>query len=100
AVLGLVVTAGFNSALRSNLDRLSLPAAARATVLAHRQQLAGEGAPHSLPPSSRQQVRAAINDSFITGFRWAMGLCIILSLLSAVASFVLIRPPTQRASAP
>lgn len=89
AVLGVVVAARFDSALSRNTA--TLPASARAALLRHSDRLAGDPVPKRLPPAQQRLARSAVEDSYLSGFRWAMGSCALICAASVVLSLVTIR---------
>jgi EmrB/QacA subfamily drug resistance transporter len=89
AVLGVVVAARFDSALSQKTR--PLPAGTRAALLRHADRLAGDPIPRHLPPAQRRAALAAVQDSYLSGFRWAMGTCAVISAISAALSLATIR---------
>ena len=90
AVLGIVLVAGFDSGRERRLSRLPLSPAARQELDGNASRLAAAPLPPGLSPELQQEVRRALDDSFVDGFRRAMLLAAGLALLSAVAAGVLI----------
>jgi EmrB/QacA subfamily drug resistance transporter len=90
AVCGIVLVAGFESGRERRLARLPLPPATRQALDRDASRLAAAPPPSGLSPDLQKEVRRALNDSFVDGFRRAMLLAAGLALLSAVAAAVLI----------
>jgi EmrB/QacA subfamily drug resistance transporter len=91
AVLGAIVATRFNSVLTSKVTALHLPAQAQHQLLKNKTRLADDPVPKSLSPIQKGAARAAIEDAFLDGYRWAMLTCALLCLLSAVLCTILIR---------
>jgi hypothetical protein len=62
--------------------------------------LGGIQIPSSFNLQTKQIAQNEIDDSFIYGFRWAMGINAFLALLSAVISFFTIHNKKPRSSNP
>ncbi len=90
AVLNLVVVFIFNSALDSQLAKLSIPVAVRQALDAQRSQLAAAQAPSGGGAALQQTLQHAIDTAFVSGFRVAMLTGAALALASAVAAALLI----------
>ena len=58
-----------------------------------REKLGGIVIPDSFTEAARQVAESAVRDSFVYGFRWAMGICVALAFAGAAVSFVLIHSP-------
>ena len=97
AVLGLVVAAAFNSALDGHIASLHLAPAARQALDAQRARLAGAQVPAGLTPAVHAALRQAIDASFVSGFRVAMGVSAALAALGALVAGIMI--PGRGASA-
>lgn len=91
AVLGVIVAWRFDATLPGTLDRAHLPSSARLSLLRHRDRLAADQPPPPLSAAQRQAARAAVDVSFVAGFRWDMGACAALCLAVALLSFLTIR---------
>lgn len=92
AVLGVIVAWRFDATLPSHLGH-SIPTQARAHLIAQQGRLADDPIPSSLPPAQRRVARVAVEQSFVDGFHWAMGVCAALCLLAAGLAWVTIRAP-------
>jgi hypothetical protein len=90
AVLGLVVTAIFSTALDSHLASLHVAPAVRQAVYGQRARLAGIVIPPNAGPAARVAVKRAIDDSFLSGFRVAMLIAAGLALASALVAAIMI----------
>lgn len=96
ATLGIIVFSRFDSSLSASTRHLGISPEARASLLAHADRLADDPVPAHLDTRQRAAVRGAIDDAYIDGFRWAMGTCAVLCLLSAGIAAVTVssRPPS------
>jgi EmrB/QacA subfamily drug resistance transporter len=85
AVFGVIVSRRFDAGIASRLERLALPADARAAVDRQLPRMAGAdlGAIPSLPPERRAEVREALDLSFGAAFRVAMLGAALLALVAA-----------------
>jgi EmrB/QacA subfamily drug resistance transporter len=90
AVLGIVMTGVFARSFDARLQSLSLPADARADLRAQTARLTTIAIPESLTGETRQAVRRAVEESFVSGFRVVILIAAILALTSAVFSWLLI----------
>lgn len=91
AVLGLVMLGGFNRHLDRALTRLQIVPEVRRQIEAERIHLAGMALPESLSPAVRSDLRAAVDDAFVAGFRTTLAVAVVLALLSALAAGGLVR---------
>ncbi len=98
AVLGLVIVARFGAAISESTSHLPIAASAKAALIAHGDRLANDPVPSGLSSSQAAQVKSAIDDAFIDGYRWAMAICALLCLLSAGISALIIRDESAVAS--
>ncbi len=96
AALGLLLQLIFTVSLDRRLDRLHLPAAARAALAAERDRGAAASLPPGLEPRLAQDARAAINGAFVDGFRVAMLCSAALCLLAAACARATLAAPPPR----
>lgn len=83
ALLGIVMTQAFNRALDQRLAALALPPQIVQAVERQRDKLAGIELAPDIEPSVRNELRQAIGESFVHGFRVVMILGALLALASA-----------------
>jgi len=83
AVFGLMLYAEFNRSLDRRLDALALPPAERRQIDQQRPKLAAA-------ETNDPQVKAAINESFLAGYRIVLWAATGLALASALSALVLI----------
>jgi MFS family permease len=86
AVFGVVLTHGFDVALRASLAAMHLPRDAVEAIMAQRAKLAGI----ELPPGA-EAARRVVDEAFVEGFRQVMILSSVLAVLSAAAAALMIR---------
>jgi len=85
AVFGLMLYAEFNRSLDRRLDALSPSPSERQQIDQQRPKLAAA-------ETSDPNVKAAINESFLAGYRVVVRAAVGLALASALTAFLLIRP--------
>lgn len=89
AAFGVILTAVFDRGLDARLARADVPAPVLQTV-DKRGKLAAIELPDSLPASARAAARRAIDESFVSGFRWVMAISALLGVASAACAWLLI----------
>jgi predicted MFS family arabinose efflux permease len=89
AVLGVVLYAGFNRALDRQLSTVSLPPAIRAEIDAQRRNLGAA-------EISDTTGRAAIRNSFVTGYRYVVWIAVVVAVASSASAAALIDRDRQR----
>jgi EmrB/QacA subfamily drug resistance transporter len=92
AAFGLALSWVFGRALDDRLDRLPLTPDSRHQIRTQRASLAGAR-------TADPQVRRAIQESFIDGYRLMLGIAVALSLSSAASAVVFIGRERRRPSA-
>lgn len=83
AILGVVFAARFTSELSATLRHSSLPPAARHALNSHADRLADDPIPGGLSARQRAMARSALDDAYLSAFRWAMGTSAALCFLCA-----------------
>ncbi len=98
AILGAVIISIFTARLDETITASSLTTPEQEQILNQSEKLGGIVIPDSFTEAARQVAESAVRDSFVYGFRWAMGICVVLSFAGAAISFVLIHspPPARR----
>ncbi len=91
AVLGVVMLAVFAPGLRGALPASGLTSQQQAMILSQQDKLGGIEIPDSFDAAARAAARTAIDESFVTSYRWTVGICAALALLGSVVSFLTIR---------
>ena len=97
AVFGIVMLQSFDRRLDQRLSEIELTSSARAALVTQRNKLAGAELPKELRPDTRPVVKRAIEESFVGGFRFVMGMGALLAVGSAASAVVLIQAESQKA---
>jgi MFS family permease len=91
AVLGIVMLGTFDSHLMSRLDSIPISDTARQELASQRIKLAAIEVPQDLDVAVREEIRQAVRESFIAGFRLVMRIAAGLALGSAATAWLMIR---------
>jgi hypothetical protein len=97
AVLGVVMLQVFKTNLDRRLDAANLPAQAAQSVHSQSTKLAAIDIPKNIDSETEQQIRRAIDESFVSGFRWIMAIGAALAAASAVTALFSIGATRVRA---
>jgi EmrB/QacA subfamily drug resistance transporter len=97
AALGLVMLRGFSGGLDRRIADWKLPDAAGQSLKAQRTKLGAIAIPDESEPATKQLMRRAVDESFVSGFRTIMAIGAALAVASAVTSAALIRPRHSKA---
>ena len=92
AVFGLVLAHGYAATLVPSLKAAGLPEAAQQAISMQRARLAATALPPGLTAADGTAAAAAIRDSFVAGYRWAMATAGIMALASAAMAARYLRP--------
>ena len=92
AVLGIVMLHIFDRSLDGRLAKLEASPSVKQSLYAQRSRLAGIELPEAISPETRALLTAAIDRSFVDGFRYVMLIGAALALGSAVTALLLIHP--------
>ena len=90
AVLGIVMLQTFNAALDTRLVSLNLPVGIRQALDQQRTKLAAVEIPSTLDATQRQDLKQAVNEAFVAGFRLVALVSAGLALLSSLSAWFLI----------
>jgi len=90
AVLGIVMLHVFNDRLDRRLAESKLPPSVSQSLEAQRTRLAAIAIPEDQDPATRQLIRRAIDESFVSGFRTIMAIGAALAVASAITALTLI----------
>ena len=90
AVLGVVMTGVFARDFTARLQPLDLNAETRSELEAHAGRLASISVPEQPKAEARQAVRRAVEESFVSGFRSVVLICVALALASALCAWLLV----------
>jgi EmrB/QacA subfamily drug resistance transporter len=89
AVLGIVMLQVFNHALDRRLVESNLPSSVSQSLQVERTKLAAIPIPDDQDPATRQLIRRAVDESFVSGFRVVMVVGTALALASASTALTL-----------
>lgn len=93
AALGVVLLGVFNRGLDRRLAGLDLPSETRQALDKERTRLAALEAPASAGARTRRRIDAAVDESFVTGFRTVMAAAAGLALMASASAAWLVRDP-------
>ena len=88
AVFGLVMAWAFDASMAAVLREMQASPELAAHMVAQRSRLAAAEAPPGLDAASAHAVKAAVQQAFVAGFRWVMGISALLALLSAASAWL------------
>jgi len=86
AVFGALMAAVFGPHLRGALSAAGVPADLAAQVWQQRDRLAAIDLPPGSAEAAAQAARGAVQDAFVAGYRWIMGVSAALALASAAVA--------------
>ena len=98
AVLGVVMLQVFKTGLHHRLSSANLPSSVVQSVQTQSTRLAAIDVPQNLNAETRQVIRRAIDESFVSGFRWVMVIGAALAGASAVTALFWIGRTTTAGS--
>ncbi|HSX09949.1 MAG TPA: MFS transporter [Candidatus Saccharimonadales bacterium] len=87
AFLGLIVVSLFEGQLHQKVMSSSMNETAKQEIMIQQNKLGGIEVPTTFTNPMKNMAQKAVDDSFIYGFRWAMGINAALAFLSALISF-------------
>jgi EmrB/QacA subfamily drug resistance transporter len=90
AVFGVVISLGFSNRLASHLNELGVHEQLKRSVYEQRVKLAGLQVPQTADAAAQGQIKQAVSDSFVFGFRLIMWISAGLALASALSSWLMI----------
>jgi len=95
ALLGAIMASIFSAKLIVLVEETNLSESESGHILDQSGRLAGIVVPDSFPAAAQVSAKKVINESFVSGFRKIMILSALLSLISAFAAFIAIKPKTE-----
>ena len=95
AVFGVVILLVFNPQLTAGLEPLSLPQSATEQLNAQRSELVNMSVPETLSADTQGAVQRAIQEAFVSGFRFIALVCAGLAALSAGVAFFTLQGASQ-----
>jgi EmrB/QacA subfamily drug resistance transporter len=87
ALLGVIVVALFKGQLGTKMINTQLPKTMQQQIIIQENKLGGIEIPSNFTLQYKYKTQKVIDESFIYGFRWAMGINTFLAFLSAVTAF-------------
>ena len=90
AVFGVVILHGFSYKLGTRLNEMGIDEQLKRSVYEQRVKLAGLQVPETADAGTQAQMKQAVADSFVFGFRLIMWISAALALASALSSWLLI----------
>ena len=96
ALLGTVTIGVFRAEIDTRLARLNVPSQARAAIHEQARKLTEVPLPSEVAPRTRQAMREAVTESFVTSFRVVALTAAGLALLSAAIARLTIEPPSPK----
>jgi TRAP-type uncharacterized transport system fused permease subunit len=98
AALGAIVISAFSTRLNDTLSASTLTQVEQEQISAQSDKLGGIVIPETFDETAQTLADQSIRESFVYGFRWAMGVCAALALAGSLVSLVTIHgPPRSRA---
>ena len=91
AVLGIIMLQAFNQRLDRQFNTIAVSAETRKALDAERSRLAAMEIPNDTNEEARAEIKQAIDESFVFGFRCVMLAGAALALMSALAAWLIIR---------
>ena len=91
AVFGVMMLHAFSATLARRMNEIQLDEHLKHAVYEQRVKLAGVELPPTVDPSTREQLKGAIADSFVFGFRITMWTSAALALASAASAWLFIK---------
>jgi EmrB/QacA subfamily drug resistance transporter len=95
ATFGVIILHTFQGHLAPRVAALQIPPAALKILEEQRTKLAGAEVPSDLAAETRHQLRAAIDQSFVAGFRVVAAMGAGLALASAIVALLMIAPQAK-----
>jgi predicted MFS family arabinose efflux permease len=96
AAFGIIMLSSFNRHLSYRLETLQIGPEIREELESQRVKLAATEIPQSLDVRKKDEIRQAIDESFIAGFRRVMATASGLALLSTATAWLTIKPKRLR----
>ena len=91
AVLGLIMFHAFSNCLDNRLNQLSIKPDVREALNSQRVKLAAAELPPQIDDANRAEIKQAIDECFVSGFRLVMACGAGLALASSLIAFLIIR---------
>src|SRR5215468_1010911 len=91
AVMGVIMLASFNRQLHSHLATIHVEPEIREQIESQRTKLAAIKIPDNVEAPVKEEIRQAINESFVSGFRVVMLVASALAIFSAATAALMIQ---------
>jgi hypothetical protein len=91
AVLGLIMFHAFSNCLDLRLNQLHVTAEVREALNTQRVKLAAAELPPNIDQATRDTIKQAIDECFVSGFRRVMICGAVLAFASSLIAFLIIR---------
>jgi MFS family permease len=91
AVFGVMMLFAFSQTLARRMNEIQVDEQLKHDIYEQRVKLAGLEVPPNIDPVAREQVKGAVADSFVFGFRLIMLTSAVLALASAASAWLFIR---------
>ena len=92
ALIGIFVFAAFSAALDARTASLDLSPEERAALQEEKSNLGAAQAPPGVEGATEERIEEEIRASFVAGFRVAMAIAALLSLVSALCAALILQP--------
>ena len=96
ALFGIILAHIFSSHLDENLSKLDVDPGLRQSISEQKMRLAAITVPLDTPARLAAGIKHDIFESYVAGFRWVMATAALLSVLSAVSSWLMIAREERR----
>ncbi|MGH9880506.1 MAG: DHA2 family efflux MFS transporter permease subunit [Pyrinomonadaceae bacterium] len=90
AIFGVVMLQVFTRTLNARLASINVPETTRSLVYDQRIKLAGMELPADLPPAQQEELRRAVAEAFVSGYRLIMIIAACLALSGAGCSWLFV----------
>lgn len=96
AILGVIIITLFEAHLSASIRATGMNQQMQKQIMIQQNKLGGIRIPENFSDNAKIMAQNAVDNSFIYGFRYAMGINAILAFLSAVVSFFTIHPERKK----
>lgn len=98
AVLSAVMLVIFTGRLQEAISVSNLTISQQEQILSQTNKLGGVVIPADFGNTARAAAESAVKDSFLYGFRWAMGICALLAAAACLVAVFMIHNPNKEIS--
>lgn len=100
AFLGIIILNSYSAELDTRLSELSVAPEIRSSIDEQRGKLAATEPPSETSDETRAELKQAINESFVFGFRVVMATAAALALASALSAYMMIEGKSAHRTVP